>query len=805
MENYKNERDNNGNNPENKNDIRDETNNFQEKNTKNDFYLKNIFHNPFNENNEDLNENLNINKIQNNNNNIYKKIKYGKRFNTHKVRKILHINKNPQNKREFNPIFNDNSNKKLNKEDSPDINQKNNNEEKSIINKVLNNNLNLFYNKRKNFLINVNKEDNINNKSNIDDNKDKKNNVIDFKRIIDEDINDTFFNSTSKNFYSKKIEFNKPTSEAVNKKENINEKENDKKCENKIENKEFDSSEKKDKEKNKNIFKSGIKQLNKKYSFRTFNPKNLNKKNEINNLLKDGEKNGNKNEEINENSDNLNINEIISQKNKEKTKPIVNNINPNNKNYNTNNNGKEGIINDRYSLRKMKSFTNLNINITNKPFYLRIFDKINIFNSILIVQANNSIINKCFLENNKIELIKECEIKNDYCLTSILYYMHKFLWNSNINSESYHNFFEKYTNFINCYIKVNSKDINKEKYCYEIKNIESIIHFIYSKINNEYSQANKKNINNKDFENKNDDLSKFMYDFSKKNKSFISDHFYGFFQKMSMCENCCRKMYVYNMQYKPNYEYCPFSCINFDLNDVFNFCNSSPKFQINNNNLEFNLDNCFNYSLNKIYKTKGNLFCNLCFTSSKSETLSVLSLPNILTIILSNNNNLNFVLQDEIVLKKYSFYSFDDCKYCLISILCQLNFNDKFVLYSFNHKDELWYCYSDGKITQVEKIDVNAIPLVLFYQSKSTIKFNYKALKKEEKILVNVHFTTGIKKTLFFPKNTLVIQVKRFLSTHFNLELNKINLIVNGENPHDYKFLKWFIKYGSSLIIFLNE
>ena len=830
MENYENGRVNNGNEPESKNGLLSKNNKGQEKNKLNGLYLENDSYKIINKN-DDLNENLNINKIQNNNIAISKKRKNRNRYNTYKINKNFNKNLNLQNKRELNEILNNNSSKSINKEERKDINKKDNNENKSILSRALKNNSNLFFNKVKNLFITDDKEDNKNNKNNIDDNKGKniskekdlkynKKNMRDLNINIDDNKNDIFFNNTSKNFYSNKKEFNKPINGVDNKKENINEKEDIKKIENKKEKKELNSHEKKDEENIKYIFTYAKKQLNKRFSFQTYNPKELNQKNynEINNNIKNN-KNGNENYEINDNSENLNINEITNQKNKEKSKPIINNINKNNNKYNTNYNEKDEIIN-KYSMKKMRSFSDLNKNLSKKPNYLNIFDKINIFNSILIIQNNINSINKCLEDNKKIELIKECQNKNSYCLTSILYYMNKFLWNSSIRGISRQDLLKKYTDFINCYIKVNCKDKNKEKYCYDIKNTEAIIDFIYSKINNEYSQAKKNSINNneysqakensinnKDFENKKDALSTFMYDFSKKNKSFISDNFYGFTQKISICENCHRKQCFYNMQFKPEYEYDTFCYINFDINKIINFCNSFPKFQINNKNHDFNLDNCFNYYLNQIFKIKEKLYCNSCFTFSKSEKLSIYSLPKILTLILSNNNNnFNFVLQDEIFLKKYTLNSSDDSKYNLISILCQLNFNDKFILYTFNHKDELWYSYTDGKITQVENMDINAIPLVLFYQAYNTMKFKYKILKKEEKILVYVHFTNGIKKALFFSKNVLIIQVRRFLSTYFNLNLNKINLIVNGEKPHDYKFLKGFLKNNNNnILIYVNE
>jgi len=161
--------------------------------------------------------------------------------------------------------------------------------------------------------------------------------------------------------------------------------------ENKEENKEFNSHEKYDEESNKNIFTSDKKQLYRNYSFSTLNPKILIQKKKVkkkvkkkNNNIKE-DKNGNENNEINDKSDNLNINEIINQKNKEKEKPTINNTNKNNNQNNTKKiNEKEEKNNKIFGLRKIKSSSNLNVNSSKKPNYLDIFDKINIFNSILI-------------------------------------------------------------------------------------------------------------------------------------------------------------------------------------------------------------------------------------------------------------------------------------------------------------------------------------------------------------------------------------------------------------------------------------
>ena len=76
-----------------------------------------------------------------------------------------------------------------------------------------------------------------------------------------------------------------------------------------------------------------------------------------------------------------------------------------------------------------------------------------------------------------------------------------------------------------------------------------------------------------------------------------------------------------------------------------------------------------------------NSFCNICKSITCKE---IYSLPKILTIILSNNdnNNYNFVLQDELNLIHFSkkVPNNSEGKYKLICILCKNIYNDEFVI-----------------------------------------------------------------------------------------------------------------------------
>ena len=85
---------------------------------------------------------------------------------------------------------------------------------------------------------------------------------------------------------------------------------------------------------------------------------------------------------------------------------------------------------------------------SNIPIYCEVYENINIFNSILISLNNNSLINKYF-QVQRDEQISQLEKNNQYCLSSILYYLNKFLWQDYYNLITKSNLIKKY---INCAI-----------------------------------------------------------------------------------------------------------------------------------------------------------------------------------------------------------------------------------------------------------------------------------------------------------------------------------------------------------------
>jgi hypothetical protein len=350
---------------------------------------------------------------------------------------------------------------------------------------------------------------------------------------------------------------------------------------------------------------------------------------------------------------------------------------------------------------------------------------------------NISFINNYLQAYQTKNIIYNCNNDNQYCMSGILYYINKYLWNYNEKkqiSEKYLS--EKYFEFLDCYIKTNCKNQNPSEYCYNVINLGIILEFIYSKINKELTSEQLKIEYNNNYYYGNDPLSIYIADFSRNNKSIISDNFIGFYEKKTICGNCQIKAqrFQFNNNNNIQYKYRSYYNFIFDINEINNFYSKKnysymnnmymTSFQINNNNYNnINIYNCFDYVFrqqNKKYQS----YCNFCFTySMKYEYENIYSLPNILSIVLSNNENYNFIVNDELDLKQYSNNNKESSLYSLISILCQTIYNKKYICYCINPNNSVWYSYSDGKINEVEKMDINAIPLIAIYQLTNTIDF----------------------------------------------------------------------------------
>ena len=509
------------------------------------------------------------------------------------------------------------------------------------------------------------------------------------------------------------------------------------------------------------------------------------------------------NEDQNDNSENINDNQSMENQIKNNNDKSLIRRQNNKEGNNVDNKGQNQnnkIINRIYVtpnpentknlFKRSKSAKNLTRKITDNisiiPNNCDIFNKLELFNSLLLIINNISLIKNYFLKDKVINLIKNCEKKDKYSLSSISYNIAKYLWPTNNKKIiSQKKLLEKYKNCIKVYSSQNWEN-NPNLYCYDINNIENIINFIYDKINAELTNSKDK-INLYKAKN-NDPFSKYLEEFSRKNHSIISDHFMGHYQYEIICMKCK------NIQYS----YKPFMSISFNIKKIFD------SYSKNNNKIKLN--NCFNYLSNNNKIKKYNSFCEKCSAlTNKKESSSIFILPNIITIVLTDNDYL--MLEDKINLNNYVLKKIGNENYNLISMLCQITYNGKFINYCINPNNGLWYCYTDGNIFEVDKMDINAIPLVLVYQTKSKIDFNYKPIKRESnKIKFFINFSNGIKGTIiYFIKDESFEGLYEKISSYFNLKDKEFILKINGKPIKEGQIINEFInQYNNFLYVLFN-
>lgn len=517
---------------------------------------------------------------------------------------------------------------------------------------------------------------------------------------------------------------------------------------------------------------------------------NFNKSN-FNNIL-------NNNKNLNKNKINNNISQINNLNN---FHPVANVAGQNNNIIKINVERQNLNLSLDHHKNKLIHNNNLIIKKSNRPKYFNIFKNFNIFNSVLIALSNISSIMNYFSMANTPKKINNCEKINPNCLTMILYHIYNLLWNSN-NFISEKELIIKYNNLISNYYQNNCLNNN---YFSEIKNSSSILGFIFEKINFELTVEKSNNFNNVPKNFGHGILSEFKKQFYQKNKSIISDNFIGIF-KNKVDKGClCSKINNF-MDNNNNHSYSEFYYINFDLNEIKQY------YLMNENKQDINLDNCFYYTFIKNCKKQYHYDCYICFQmASKFETKSIFSLPNILSLVLSNNSNNNFIFQEKLNLKKYCKKIKNSAEYYLISIICRFDYNGQFAIYCFNPNNGYWYCYLIDKIIKVKEICKNAIPIILFYQLKSLIPFEYNGIKKEKndpnEIKLKVKFNGGFgTRELSFNKYIKIKEMRRQISYIINIDINKFFILINGIKSNDEQILKDMLNnYNNDILVWIKK
>jgi ubiquitin C-terminal hydrolase len=233
-------------------------------------------------------------------------------------------------------------------------------------------------------------------------------------------------------------------------------------------------------------------------------------------------------------------------------------------------------------------------------------------------------------------------------------------------------------------------------------------------------------------------LQHFSLNFSKENKSIISDIFYAINGSIIKCLNC--NVYQYDFQ--------SYFFLIFPLEEVWKF--KIQKFQnqfnlINNNSMLYqqnlslfqsislninsvNIDDCFQYNEMECFNKENKIYCNRCKNQIPFSFSSKLyTTPEILIIILDrlkdNEFDVKLEFNEEINLVNYVQMKDFGYIYNLIGVIGQfpdLNLIENLISCIKSPIDSEWYGFKDDIIYKVydfkRQIKDNLKPYILFYQ-----------------------------------------------------------------------------------------
>ena len=250
---------------------------------------------------------------------------------------------------------------------------------------------------------------------------------------------------------------------------------------------------------------------------------------------------------------------------------------------------------------------------------------------------------------------------------------------------------------------------------------KDLLLFLYENIHKELNELTVSNIfNNADSNQKNAEyeLMQFRENYSRENKSIITDLFYFDQANITTCLSCGAKIYNFSM----------YNVLIFPLEKT-----RLLKVERNNNIQSVNIKDCFDCHINPERNQPGNqFFCNSC--GKESDYLienKISSYPEILTIVLNRGNHLefdvNFTLShlldeiDDYLIQLNCNKNELGTKYRLIGIIIHTGnsgMDGHFFTYCRSSINRKWYWFNDAMVREInDPIEENkGIPYLLFYQ-----------------------------------------------------------------------------------------
>ena len=190
-----------------------------------------------------------------------------------------------------------------------------------------------------------------------------------------------------------------------------------------------------------------------------------------------------------------------------------------------------------------------------------------------------------------------------------------------------------------------------------------------------------------------------------KNKSIISDEFYGFNNSITTCGLC--QISIHNVQ--------SYNILFFPLEEI-------RKYKGYNFN-KVNIYDCFDYyEKQTIYPS---FYCNYCKQNCQAFQYSkLLYTPKTLIINLNRGKgiefNIDIIFEEYLNLRKYIFFRDSPYYYELTGVICHFGTNDMgghFIAFCKNSNNCEWYKYNDQNVTKssFNEVKQSGLPYVLFY------------------------------------------------------------------------------------------
>ena len=252
---------------------------------------------------------------------------------------------------------------------------------------------------------------------------------------------------------------------------------------------------------------------------------------------------------------------------------------------------------------------------------------------------------------------------------------------------------------------------------------KDLIFFLLENLHKELNKSNysvQLNIDYAQFEKDSFDEKKmlniFIKEFSEKNKSIISDNFYGIIRSTMKCSSCCRIKYSFKT----------FNFLIFKLKNVKDFI---QKDLYKTNKYVINIYDAFDYDKNEDFLNGENMnYCNYCKALRPAIYQQIIySLPRVLIIILDRGRN-NQDFEEEFIFPK-------DLDLSIENYVIKIDFNTNFYLqsvithlgesiagghyitYCRNGPNEEFICYNDAVVSKAtikeamnQKLSKNELP-----------------------------------------------------------------------------------------------